>query len=451
MQVPSPATLVPSPAKTESVGRSASTPQPAFTLKEISLICWALFAALLAAPLAIVVKDKIQTGRLLQEERDFVFFYGMGRMLNHYPPSQLYDFELQKQVDTEILPLKNGRQYTPAPYPPFTALLFRPLARLPYSTAYPLWLSITFLLYIFGLTVSTDTFFPKDLVRRSLVFCLALSFLPFWWIMMGGQIPIVGFIAFALAFREENQGRPFLSGLALSACLYKPTFLVLLLPMLLVTRRYRTLLGFAGGALAMTALTTAFEGVGIWSGYLRMQLAFGSDAAHGNRVLHYYMDLPAFSSLLPGGRSWLVGAALLAFACRTAFSLFQAWRRHADSDRPVSTLLWATTLTWTFVLNIYVPIYDSIVPIVAVIATAAALRDFPDRRLRVQFSLVWILILLDSWVAGPFAAATGVQTYTVLFALLGTVQLSALRKMAAAPLSDHMSVRLSSRALALTG
>ncbi len=347
--------------------------RPHFTLKDLNLLCWALFAIILAAPMAIELEKRIQSGRALQEDRDFVFFYGMGRMLNEYPASQLYNYELQKKVAMEVHPLKAGREYTPNPYPPFVALLFRPFARLSYPVAYPLWLSITFSLYIVGLVLTSGSFFPHDFLHRSLIFCAALSFLPFWWIMTGGQIPIIGFFGFALAFREENRGRPLLSGLGLSLCLYKPTLLFLIVPMLLVTRRYRTLMGLAAGGLALGVVTTAVEGVGVWSGYLRMAISFGAAAAdkHGYRVLHYYMDFPAFSSLLPGGRSWLGIAATLGCACWAAFSLFRAWWKYADAGKTATTLLWATTLTWTFVLNIYVPIYDSVIAVIGAIATAA--------------------------------------------------------------------------------
>jgi hypothetical protein len=192
-------------------------------------------------------------------------------------------------------------------------------------------------------------------------------------------------------------------------------------------------MGFVGGGLALGAATTAMEGFGVWSGYLRMLFSFGAAATntHGYRVLHYYMDLAAFSSLLPGGRSWLGGAAILGCACWAAFSLFRAWWKYADAGKAARTLLWAATLTWTFVLNIYVPIYDAILPVIGVIATAAVLQGFPDTRLRRQFTVLVVLIVLASWVTGPVAQATGFQMFTVLFALLGTVQLIALGKIAA--------------------
>src|SRR5258708_4253643 len=124
-----------------------------FSLKEINFFCWALFIATLVAPLGIEMKKRIQAGRSLQEDRDFVFFYAMGKMLNQYPPSQLYDYQLQQKVELDVHPLKGGAQYTPNPYPPFVGMLFRPFARLPFSSAYPLWLAISFSLYMTGLTL----------------------------------------------------------------------------------------------------------------------------------------------------------------------------------------------------------------------------------------------------------------------------------------------------------
>ena len=38
-------------------------------------------------------------------------------------------------------------------------------------------------------------------------------------------------------------------------------------------------------------------------------------------------------------------------------------------------LAWAVTLTWTLLLNVYVPTYDSVLVTIAVILTLGALRD----------------------------------------------------------------------------
>ena len=154
-------------------------------------------------------------------------------------------------------------------------------------------------------------------------FFLSPFLFPFLWIMNGGQLAAIGFFAFALALREEDRGHFVRSGLALSLCLYKPSLLLLFLPMLVISRRYRTLAGFFAGGIALILFTVAVEGVTVWSGYLGLLFSFGSAAAstHGYRILRYYMDLASFSSLLPGGRSLAGGAILLGCAGWASFPL----------------------------------------------------------------------------------------------------------------------------------
>lgn len=396
-----------------------------FSLRDVNIACWTLFAILLAAPMSVSISNKIHSGMMLQEERDFILFYSVGRLLNEYPPSDLYNFDVQKKVMHSVFELKNGREYTPLPYPPFVDMFFRPFALLPFSTAYVLWLGISLCLYVAGLRLLTRHFFPDNVHWRSLIFCFAFSFFPFLWIMMGGQIPTVAFISLALAVWADNVERPILSGLALSLCLYKPTLLILMLPMLLVTRRYKILAGFAGGAAVLIGSATLIEGTSVWSGYLRMIFSFGSAAAdgHGYRVLRYYMDLFAFSSMLPGGRSWPLAAILLTGASLAAATLLWIWAKGARLGGSVNSAIWAVTLTWTHLLNLYVPMYDSIVLLIAAIVSWAALRDCGTPRLKRGFLFSWVLLLAASWFTGEVLQRTGVQLFTVAAAVLGTVQM----------------------------
>jgi hypothetical protein len=296
-------------------------------------------------------------------------------------------------------------------------------------------MSISLLLYLAGLAIISARFFPVEPLKRSLIFCLALSFYPFVMAtMFNGHLSAIGFLALAVAFREDDLHRPFLSGLALSAsaCLYKPTFLVLLLPMLFITRRYKTLLGFASGALALAAFSIATEGTRVWSGYLDLVLYFRhvSTEVSAPFILRFwkYADLKAFSILFPGGRSRQGLTILLGFAGWAAFSLFRLWRKSVGKGRASTTLVWATTLTWTILLNTYYPMHDCIVVVLSIVATTAVLKDAGFSR---QLAVLWLLILASSWITERIAEATGVQIITVLFAALGTLQLIASRKLAA--------------------
>jgi hypothetical protein len=405
------------------------------SLKDIHAICWTLVAIFLAAPLMLAVGSALESGQISKQisERDFVYFYSMGLMLNEYPASQLYSYDLQKTVETHVHPLI-GREYSPNPYPPFVGLLFQPFSRMTYPAAYFLWLSISLSGYIAGLYIAGMTFFRQEPLYRSLVFCFGLSFLPFLWIMVGGQIPVIGFIGLVLAFQAQKRRRYFSAGMWLSLCLYKPTLLVLLIPMLLIGRWHRTLTGFIVGAATLFGAVSAFDGLAAWKGYLDLMLSFGSAAmkTHGYRDLRFYMDLFSFSSLVPGGRSPASVIILGLFSSCAAITLVRAWWKRGDTSAE-TTLIWAATLTWTFVLNLYVPIYDLVALVGGIVATAAIVRNLGGTtRLRTWLLAAGSLIYVGAWISVPLAKSTGLEILTVVVAMFGSLQLLLLRRLRAA-------------------
>jgi len=190
------------------------------------------------------------------------------------------------------------------------------------------------------------------------------------------------FFAVALALHEEKNERPIRSGLALSLCLYKPTILLLVVPMLLVTRRIRAFAGFACGALLLVAITTAFEGATIWEEFLGAIFSFGNSSvgmkSHSILPLAKYVDLSSFSSNLPEGRSGPAVAIFAIASLATFVVLIRFWWSSRTKGDNYNALLWAATLTWTLVLNIYVPLYDSILVVLSMLVTAGTLRSIPD-------------------------------------------------------------------------
>jgi len=147
------------------------------------------------------------------------------------------------------------------------------------------------------------------------------------------------------------------------------------------------------------------------------------------KQLWKYVDLTSFASMMPGGRSWLGRAIFLGCACSAALFLVRMWWKGAGVAKPASTLVWATTLTWTLVLSVYVPIYDSILIVLSVIATMAALKDVPGKPFYGRFTLVWLLIFACSWITVDLAEKRGFQLITLSFAALGIVQFAAFQKM----------------------
>src|SRR5258705_13235499 len=76
---------------------------------------------------------------------DFVEFYTAGKILNEYRSYRLYDFHLQDDLTREFLPQGLTIPYVP---PPYVAILFSPLARIPLWLGYLSWILISIALYI---------------------------------------------------------------------------------------------------------------------------------------------------------------------------------------------------------------------------------------------------------------------------------------------------------------
>jgi hypothetical protein len=214
------------------------------------------------------------------------------------------------------------------------------------------------------------------------VLCLAFSYAPFVAdTAASGQLAAVSLFAIVMVLREDDLDHRFRSGLALSACLFKPTILVLLLPMVLVTRRWRTFLGFVAGAAALFLATTSLEGFGIWPVFFHSILSFGKLASRPQAssilILNKYVDLSSFSALVPAGRSLPGLTIFFTVACCAFLALLWFWWKSSGAGRPFNHLSWAATITWTLLLNVYVPIYDSTLIVLALIVAAGAFKRIP--------------------------------------------------------------------------
>ncbi len=377
-------------------------------LRDLNFLGWILCAAML-----VIVLNEVGS-RI--ELRDFVYFYSFGEILNRYTSEHLYQIALQQETFSRVLPLKDGF-YGPNAYPPYVAVFFRPFALLPFWTAYRVWISMCMVMYLAGLLPLVRRFWPADNMRQSILCCLGLLYWPFIArTFLNGQLSTIGFLGIASAICLEDADHRYFSGVALAVCGYKPTLLLLILPMLLVTRRKQMLVGFIGGVALLLTATTLLEGVGIWPGYLRMTAEYARRQA---LLLCDYVDLLAFSTSISHGASILIWT-LRAFGLVAAAFLVRIWRlstRHSAGIR--ATLVWGTTITWTLILNVYVPLYDTILVIISLILTARALRTFSPRATLAIFGG----IVGSSYVTREIAAATGVQVLTILLVVLGAMQM----------------------------
>ena len=140
-----------------------------------------------------------------------------------------------------------------------------------------------------------------------------------------------------------------------------------------------------------------------------------------------YVDFNSFSYLVPGGRSWfaltLIACASLGFVIWLVMLLYKS----ANADNATQNLAWATTLTWTLVLNVYVPVYDTLLIAVAVTLTIGALKQINGMNATVWVAVLAIGISAVSLNAENIAQNHEIQPLTPLILLLGLVQAIALQ------------------------
>jgi hypothetical protein len=401
-------------------------------LREVNFACWALFLAFLVVPLGIVhwIQAKQGVGSYTQLHSDFVLYYGTGTLANQYPATKIYDYALQQRAFNEISP---DLPYGTSPYPPFIPLFFSFLARLSFNNAYFVWLVLTLALYCAGIWAVASVVFPGERLTLSLILCFALAYQPFVAeTLANGQLSAIAIFAFGLAIYQEMHERSFYGGLALALLTYKPTLLLLVLPMLFLTRRLRMLFGFIAGGLALFLVGTAYGGLKVWPAYVGL-LRLNSRLAgvHGQSALKLekYLDFSSVSHMIPGGRTTAGLIFLFALAIVIGVVLgFIVWKSR-KKPRPAQWLAWAAVLTWTLMLNIYVPIYDSVLVVLAVILTLGALCDLRWSRAAEWTTFLAVLIFAVSWIAEPVAKAHGIQLLTVVLSLFGSAQLYFLRRM----------------------
>ena len=273
----------------------------------------------------------------------------------------------------------------------------------------------------------------------------AASFCPFILeTVVGGQCSALALLCVALSMELERRQRPISAGAALALCLYKPTLLLIIIPMLVLTSRWRMLLG---GALMTSALgvlsgwTVGTQGLVDYRQLLAHYAAVRRDAPE--TFDHWkYVDFAIFVQRIiphpPAALWWVLAGLGCAAAGVMARLAWQAGRERttastAEADTagvPGLQLAWAAALACTPILSPHCAIYDTIFVIPAVMLTAnfLALRRVPSTGghgadatmwLTRPFAALVVLLYLTPWFTQPLAKICHIQMLTLVLAALG--------------------------------
>jgi hypothetical protein len=353
---------------------------------------------------------------------DFGAFYVAGQIFNYHDPASIYDVPLHKRLYHENFPDAPVNEELTYANAPFFVVPFIFLSRLPYTLAYLAWLLISIALYVTGFLILWHAlkYLPDEIRLTALL--LALSFWPFLVeCLAGGQTSAFGFFCLALAIAIEPRTK-FWSGVALALCAYKPTLLFLIVPMLLLTGRWLTIVGLAAGNLVLAVVSYILVG---WQGcksFVNRLLFYGAASTIEEGLRSWkYVDINSFMRLLlpQHGQLRLILTALLVLLV-IPFVVTFWWRFRNETH---GRRLWALTISCTPVLNIYMGIYDSTILVLAVLLLTAEFFRLGVPPLPFGYKSLLLLLYLSPLFTQGIAMATGLQIYTLAVAAFGLWQL----------------------------
>lgn len=354
---------------------------------------------------------------------DFTIFYTAGKCILQGQGRQLYDLETQFAIQREFASeVKHRENALPFNHPPFEALLFAPLARLPYVAAYLVWVVFNIAL-ILGFWILLRPRLPRlHHFLPALPLLAMFGFFPVIIALLQGQDSILLLFLYGLVFSALATGRNFAAGLCLGLALFKFQLVLPFVLVLLVRRQWRAVAGFvvaAFGLLVLSAAVVGWSGVMAYPGFVLGLSRSGAQAGIDPRAMPNLRGLVAGALHLAG-----LPATVLIIALSIALLALAAhwWR---VQPRRQFMLGFSLCLTVTIITSYHMLTHDLSLLILAILLLAELLVSGeivgPARRILVASLAVLFLTplyaVLQFWLREAnlmvfavlmFAAATAI-------------------------------------------
>jgi alpha-1,2-mannosyltransferase len=307
---------------------------------------------------------------------DYIQFYLMGSRVKQGRGDLLYD--MTKITDFARSRISPRLEHHPErnPYGPQVALAFAPLAQLPFLPSLAVFSLISacfysgavWLLWRHAAGLHGDGRYVALVAAAYPALLVTLRF---------GQISTVTLVAPALVVAALAANRRFLAGMCLGVLAYKPQLLVVAVPVLVVARDWRGIMGVVVAGAAQLTIAWAAVGAGVMEQYA---LTLAQVTQRPDVVMLYPENshsLRGFLRLL-GVPPTVASAVSVACVLACAVPLARTWRGGAPPLMRVSALILLTLLLTPHLIT-----YDLLllaVPIVAIAEWAATHTEYAGAR-----------------------------------------------------------------------
>jgi len=189
---------------------------------------------------------------------DFIHFYSAGRIAQNQGASNVYNLELQQDIEEEQVGFKLAPgQVLPFNHLPFIIPILQTVMTENYVLSFHKWNLIMILLYGLGIGICSRILYQSGIDRKS-IWLAAIGgflFLPLFFSLMNGQDNALVFLGTAIWVYGLISKNDLLAGIGLSLTTVRPHIaLVLAIPMLMRYRKVFLAFFFSAGLLALFSM-----------------------------------------------------------------------------------------------------------------------------------------------------------------------------------------------------
>lgn len=309
--------------------------------------------------------------------RDNLAFYTGARLVRDGQTDRLYDLEAQRALQAALLPPEqrpHPSYFLPFVLPPFVALALAPLSSLSVPAFYTLFgiVQLVLLALLFFLLQRIARQWPES--WRLVLLVLTALWLPNGWALFQGQFSILLAVIYVVSYLLLQQHKDKPAGMVLGALWIKPQYAVLVLPYLLLGKRWAAMAAFAATSLLLLLVSWLAMGTQGLTSYAALLKDYAA-------VHDYYPTLRGLLHVLQlDGGLWLLSSLCIAIV-----ALWQVKRGLSPGN--FASLIFASMLA-----SAHSHSYELTVLLGAIAIGWEALKD--DERTAGFWAFLWLMVTI---------------------------------------------------------
>ncbi len=199
-------------------------------------------------------------------------------------------------------------------YPPIAGSFFQPIAKLQYSTAKHIWNYLNFFFVIIAVFLWLKiSKFDKNIFAILVAGIFTFNFFPFYTLLERGQIDGLTFLLLTLGIFSTIKQNNILAGILFAAASIFKFYCLLLIPFLLLKKKFNTLFSFAFSVILIIAAMYVFNGTHLVNDYFFNQLPRISEFAESGTedmkidswILKNYFQISRYSISMIDGQPFV--------------------------------------------------------------------------------------------------------------------------------------------------